>query len=594
MIDKIKKAYNSDQVAARSRYKELFYYLDGMVGTKESQSVHPAGMVISPIDLGEEYGVFHKDGDLCLVLDMDELHEVGAAKYDFLVLKTIQVIRDTCRLIGVPYPRSHEIDWEDQAVWNDMLRSPGAIFQMEGKYAFDNLKKFKPSNIFDISLVTAAIRPSGASYRDDMLDRKPRKNPSDMIDKLLENNIGYLVYQEDIIAFLQQVCGLTGSEADTVRRGIARKKPEVLAKSLPKIVDGYCSKSDKPREIAEKECSEFLQIIEDASNYMFGYNHSIAYCLLSYLCAYYRYYHPVEFITAFLNCAANDDDIVNGTVLAKLYGVSVTPPRFGISKSDYFCDKENRIIAKGLSSIKYIGSKLADEVYAVSHLKDYKLFSEVLMSLHRNSSIDARQLNILIGIDFFSKFGNQRELETIVFVFDLFKQGDAKQISKARIAGSYFEDAVRNNAIGVTKAGKESANWILTDVNQIIFDCEKRVQTLNLSDYGVICKVRRFTEAMGYSGYISGREEDRRLLEIKDVFPLKRKKDGKQFGYSLITRSIGSGKESRFTIFNRLYDTCPIGKGDIIYCSSYDRDGMYFTMTGYKKYDEIDEMMEGV
>ena len=96
-------------------------------------------------------------------------------------------------------------------------------------------------------------------------------NPSELIDKLLENNIGYLVYQEDIIAFLQQICGLSGSDADEVRRGIARKKPEVLEKALPSILEGYCSKSDKPREVAEAEAREFIQIIEDASSYMFGW-----------------------------------------------------------------------------------------------------------------------------------------------------------------------------------------------------------------------------------------------------------------------------------------------------------------------------------
>ena len=73
-----------------------------------------------------------------------------------------------------------------------------------------------------------------------------------------------------IIAFLQQICGLSGSEADTVRRGIAKKKIEILQNMLPRIVNGYCSKSDKPREIAEVEVKEFLKIIEDASEYMFG------------------------------------------------------------------------------------------------------------------------------------------------------------------------------------------------------------------------------------------------------------------------------------------------------------------------------------
>ena len=268
-VDKIKAEYKANPQDAKDRYPELFYYFDGLLGTKVSQSVHPAGMVISPIDLDEEYGVFDKDNERCLVIDMEELHEVGAAKYDFLVLKTVQVIRDTCRYLGTPYPRTHEINWDDEAVWDDMIKRPGAVFQFEGDYAFKSLKQFRPRSIFDMSLVTACIRPSGASYRDELLARKPHRNPSELIDGLLSDNLGYLTYQEDIIAFLQQVCGLSGSYADTVRRGIARKKPEILEEAMPKILDGYCSKSDHPRDVAEKECGEFLKIIEDASSYMF-------------------------------------------------------------------------------------------------------------------------------------------------------------------------------------------------------------------------------------------------------------------------------------------------------------------------------------
>lgn len=269
-VDRIKKEFSSDAEAAKQKYPELFHYFDGLFSTKISQSVHPAGMVISPIDLDAEYGVFDKDNERCLVMDMDELHEVGAAKYDFLVLKTVQVIRDTCRYIGVPYPKTHEIDWNDQAVWDDMLKSPGAIFQMEGKYAFDCLKAFKPRSIFDMSLVTACIRPSGASYRDELLARKPHKNPSEIIDNLLSENLGYLIYQEDTIKFLQEICGLSGSQADNIRRAIGRKQKDRLDAAMPDILEGYCSKSPKPRAEAESEAKEFLQIIEDSASYQFG------------------------------------------------------------------------------------------------------------------------------------------------------------------------------------------------------------------------------------------------------------------------------------------------------------------------------------
>lgn len=134
-----------------------------------------------------------------------------------------------------------------------------------------------------MSLVTAAIRPSGESYRDDLLAHKPYKNPSPIIDELLKDNNGYLVYQCDTIKFLTQICGLSGSEADNVRRAIGHKDEERLNMALPAILDGYCNKSQMPRNIAEEEAKKFIQIIKDSARYQFGMNHSLAYCMIGYL-----------------------------------------------------------------------------------------------------------------------------------------------------------------------------------------------------------------------------------------------------------------------------------------------------------------------
>lgn len=580
-IDRIKKEFDADEEGTKQKYPDLFYYYDGLLGAKVSQSVHPAGMVISPIHLPSNYGVFNKDGELCLMLDMDEAHEVGAVKYDFLVLKTVQVIRDTCRYLGRPYPKTHEIDWDDQAVWADMVKSPIGIFQMESAFAFDSLKKFQPKNIFDMSLVTAAIRPSGASYREDLLAHKQHHNPSPIIDELLSDNLGFLIYQEDTLKFLQQICGLSGSEADNIRRAIGRKQKDRLDAAMPSILEGYCAKSNQPREIAEEEAKEFLQVIEDSASYQFGYNHSIAYCLLGYLCAYFRYYHPVEFITAFLNDAANDEDIRNGTALAKQRSITIVPPKFGISRSDYFFTKEKRVIAKGLSSVKYMGKAVVDELYALSK-RQYATFTDLLWTLSHHSSLDARQLDILIKIDFFSDFGNQRELFQTVSLFDLFKKGEAKQLKKERAAALGIEDIVAKYSNGTTKSGKASKSYTLLFPMTILRECEQRILSLGMEDLSVLLKSRNFKDIMGYAGYISGKEEDRNKLYIKEVYPVRRKRDNAVFGYSLVTQSIGSGKESRMTVFKKAYDADPVKPDDILVCKSWARDGKYFQMLRYE------------
>lgn len=584
-IAKIKKDYDADPEATRLANKTLFYFFDGLLDCKVSQSIHPAGIVISPVSLPDHYGVFNKDGEDCMLLSMDAIHDhTGLAKFDFLVLKTIKVIKETCDLAGIPYPHMWDINLDDQEVWADMQKNLDCIFQFEGSFAADCFRKFAPTSIEEMSLVTACIRPAGASYRDKLLKRIENKNPSELLDKLLEKNLGYLVYQEDTIRFLQDICGFSGGDADTIRRGIGRKKKEILDAAMPKILDGYCSKSDKPRDVAEEEAREFMRIIEDSANYQFNYSHAVAYCMISYLCGYFRHYCPVEFLTAYLNNAANDNDIYVGTECAKKLGIKITMPKWGYSKGEYYCNATDKVIAKGLSSIKGIGSKATEKLYDVSNSKTFNGFTDVLMTILNNKLLDQGQIETLIKIDFFSEYGNQRELLFIKDAFfSLFKRGEAKKIRREIVESCPFTDLIQQCATDKNKDGSQSAFYTIIDMTSVLNGIDGVVKRANMPDLTLIEKVRNFEEVTGYLGFITGNDEDRRKLFITDIKPLFRKKDNKQFGYSFYTKSIGSGVEARFTVFNTMYNLLPVKKGDIVYCAKWRRDGAYFQMQEYTK-----------
>lgn len=567
----IKDLFELDEEKARSQYPEVFYYYDGLLDVAISQSMHPAGIVASPITLRDHYGTFLSEGKEILQIDMECVHEAGLVKYDILGLKNIEIIKDTYALIGKPYPKSHEINWNDDAVWNDMLRSPIGIFQFESAFAFDSLRKFKTHSIYDMSLVTACIRPSGASYRDELLQRKPHHNPSPIIDDLLKDNLGYLIYQEDTIKFLQQICGLSGSEADNVRRAIGRKQKDRLEAALPDILEGYCSKSSQPRNIAEEEAKEFLQIIEDSASYQFGYNHSIGYCMIGYLCAYLRYYYPAEFITAYLNNANNEDDIKNGSALAELYGIQIVPPRYGISKDRYVYDKDRHVIAKGINSIKYMNSTVANELYGLAKRSDPKTFMSLLTLMNNETSIDTRQRDILIKIDFFVDFGNATELSRIASVFAFFKNGTAKKVQKDKISGQML-DVVSKYATDKNKNGTEAKSFTITDMAGLLDECEDVIKSLHLPDLDLKCKIQNQIELMGYIDLTTNKKEDRRKLLITDVFPLSSKKDNTIWGYAVQTRSVGSGKASRLTIRSSVYAKAPIKRFDIIYAKELEKN----------------------
>lgn len=567
----IKDLFELDEEKARSQYPEVFYYYDGLLDVAISQSMHPAGIVASPITLRDHYGTFLSEGKEILQIDMECVHEAGLVKYDILGLKNIEIIKDTYALIGKPYPKSHEINWNDDAVWNDMLRSPIGIFQFESAFAFDSLRKFKTHSIYDMSLVTACIRPSGASYRDELLQRKPHHNPSPIIDDLLKDNLGYLIYQEDTIKFLQQICGLSGSEADNVRRAIGRKQKDRLEAALPDILEGYCSKSSQPRNIAEEEAKEFLQIIEDSASYQFGYNHSIGYCMIGYLCAYLRYYYPAEFITAYLNNANNEDDIKNGSALAELYEIQIVPPRYGISKDRYVYDKDRNVIAKGINSIKYMNSTVANELYDLAKRSDPKTFMSLLTLMNNETSIDTRQRDILIKIDFFVDFGNVTELSRIASIFVFFKNGTAKKVQKDKISGQML-DVVSKYATDKNKNGTEAKSFTITDMAGLLNECESVIKSLHLPDLDLKCKIQNQIELMGYIDLTTNKKEDRRKLLITDVFPLSSKKDNTVWGYAAQTRSIGSGKVSRLTIRSSVYAKTPVKRFDIIYAKELEKN----------------------
>ena len=142
---------------------------------------------------------------------------------------------------------------------------------------------------------------------------------------------------------------------------------------------------------------------------------------------------------------------------------------------------------------------------------------------------------------------------------------------------------MKKYAVGVTRSGGEAKSYTLLDVMSILRGAEEAVKSLHMEDLNDITKVRNFYDVMGYIGYTSDKPEDRKKLYITGIKPLHRKRDDKLFGYSLFTKSIGSGKESRFTVFCKVFDKEPVQKGDIIYCKAWERDGAYFRMLDYEK-----------
>ena len=446
------------------------------------------------------------------------------------------------------------------------------------------------NNIPNFSLIkwfsfgNGLIRPACADYRDSVANGDFYDNGLKELDEFLAPTMGYVTMQEDIMQFLVKFCGYSQAESDNVRRGIAKKKgTEHL---LPEIESRFVEFTSERYNIDKVKCAEiikpFLQTIVDASLYAFSWNHSDSYSCIGYICGYLRYYYPLEFLTAAFNTFVdNEDKTVSITKYANKHKIKINPARFGHSKASYNYDKKSNSIYKGMSSIKYLNSQVSEELYNLKNNK-YNSFSELLFDITDKTSLDAKQLDILIMLDYFSEFGNSKELLRINEIFMILKKGKAKQISKDKFPHEII-DLIKPFVDGNRKDGKEAKSYTILNMGSLLNTLEDYIKNLTLADFDFAYKVQNQFDFLGYVDLTTNKEEDRPKLFIKEVYPLKRKKDNKQFGYSLITKSIGSGIETRFTVFNKVYNLCPVTAKDIIYCKEYSQDGLYFTINAYEK-----------
>ena len=511
-INDICNRVENEEEELRKSHKTLFEYVDLVMGVVVSVGSHPCGTVTSPHDIESHLGTFTTSTSNYPIsqINMKEVDSLNYVKLDLLKLDTIELINETCKLAGIERLTPDNIDITDVKVWNAIRDDTTQIFQWEGKTGDNYIKKLlsdenienfqKVNKDIDrmtlLSIGNSAIRPAGASYRDDLANGVVRKIGSVAIDEFLSSTFGYLVFQCQIIEFLHNYCGYTMGEADIVRRGFAKKTG--TEQHIPRIKKGFVETMTKKYgvtvEKAEKDIVAFIQVIEDASNYLFSLNHSQPYSYEGYVSGWLRTYFPLEFLTTALNINnSKEDKTKKVTEYTKKIGINIKPPKFRYSKSDYFCDKDNNCIYKGIGSIKFMNSKISDELYDLRNNK-YDGFLDLLIEINRVTSVNARQLDILIKIGFFDEFG---DINSLLYCVSLYNELYEKQsIKKDKIKElkslNLSEDVVREFSQSETfdvvkeidyKAYLKSLGHSEKEFETILSDCERYKRTGEFNGY---------------------------------------------------------------------------------------------------------------
>lgn len=459
----------SDEESCRKQYPELFKYVDIVNGCVVSVGNHPSGMIVAPHSIDDRMGLFTTSTDTVPIsqINMKEVDLQNYVKLDLLKLVTIQIINETCKMIGIDRLTPDNIDVNDVAVWQSIRDDTTAIFQWESGSAqryikqllsdttIAKLRKVQPDidYITLLSMGNGAIRPAGASYRDELANGDIRTYDNEAINNFMSDTFGFLIFQCQIIGFLHQYCGYTMGEADIVRRHFAKKTG--TDKDIPQIKAGFAKTMKEQygmdQEESDKTIADFIQVIEDASNYLFSLNHSQPYSYEGYAEGWLRYYYPLQFLTVCLNVEqGNDDKTAALTTYAHKIGVKIKSPQFRHSSSDYFCDTDTKSIYKGLGSIKYMSAAVAEELYSMRDMQ-FKNFIDFLFAMQNmESKPDSRQLDILIKIGYFAEFGPAKALLIGVEIFNKFYKCKTIKVDKWKEMG-YNLDVLKPYAAKLTE-----------------------------------------------------------------------------------------------------------------------------------------------
>lgn len=453
-VGQICNTVEQDENKCRAKYPELFKYVDIVNGCVVSVGNHPCGLVVSPHSIDDRMGLFTTSTDDVPIsqINMKEVDLQNYVKLDLLKLDTIELINETCKLAGIERLTPDNVDINDKAVWDSIRDDTTAIFQWEGttgdRYikqllSESNIQKFKALNpnidyMTLLSIGNGAIRPAGASYRDDLANGVIRKSGNTAIDEFMKPTFGYLVFQCQIIQFLHEYCGYTMGEADVVRRHFAKKTG--TDKDIPQIKAGFAKtmaeRYNMNQDESDKVIADFIQVIIDASNYLFSLNHSQPYSYEGYVSGWLRYHYPLQFLTVAMNInQGKEEKTAVLTAYAHKIGIKIKSPKFRHSRSDYFCDVDENIIYKGLGSIKYISADVAEALYSMRDIQ-FKNFIDVLFAIQQlEVKPDARQLDILVKIGYFAEFGPAKALLLGVEIFNKFSKCKTIKLDKWREMG---------------------------------------------------------------------------------------------------------------------------------------------------------------
>jgi DNA polymerase-3 subunit alpha len=357
-----KEAYETEDVT-----RELVDTALILEDLTRNASVHAAGVVIGDQPLVNLLPLKDDDGTLVTQYAMNPVGDLGLLKMDFLGLKTLTVIRNTCEMVKRTQGAKIPIDNLplDDAKTYDLLNKAETlgVFQLESGGMRDLCRKFQISSIEHITALIALYRPGPMELIPEFIKRRHGEVKIEYEHPLLEpiarETYGILIYQEQVMQAAQILAGFTLGAADILRRAMGKKKVEEMAKQREKFVKG-CAEKNK---IPAAKANQIFDLLEKFAGYGFNKSHAAAYAVVAYQTAYLKANYPVEFFCAMMtNDMSATEKLTQYIAEARVFGIEVLGPDVNESGVSFFPAREGKAIRFGLAAIKGVGEGVVGEI----------------------------------------------------------------------------------------------------------------------------------------------------------------------------------------------------------------------------------------
>jgi DNA polymerase-3 subunit alpha len=385
---RLREESKNEEVVAR-----LLDYATQVEGLLRNASTHAAGIVIGDRPLDELVPLYQDPRSTMVAtqFNMKWVESSGLVKFDFLGLKTLTVIQNSLELLKLRNIDVNIVNIPLDDVKTFELYASAktvAVFQVESSGMMDALRRMKPTCIEDIVALVALYRPGPMenipNYCAVKNGKKELVSIHPLIDHILAETQGIIVYQEQVMEIAQIMAGYTLGGADLLRRAMGKKIKEAMDAERPKFIKGASQKG-----VDANKASEIFDLLEKFANYGFNKSHAAAYAVVSYQTAWLKANYPVEFMAGVMNCDIHLTDklAVYKEEVTKKLNIEIIPPCVNRSVGQ-FSVKDYKLIY-GLGALKNVGMEAMQLIVDAREQGEHQAFRNLFDFARR---VDMRKI----------------------------------------------------------------------------------------------------------------------------------------------------------------------------------------------------------